>query len=429
MTRAWAAGYVLLAVGAGWALLDRSSLGVLLACAGACSVCGWRLVRSGASARLILGVALAARLCAFAAPPSLSDDGYRYLWDGYVQHAGVSPYAERPAAAPHLGPPEVLDRMNSDAFYSVYPPLTQAVFAAATVWSDDWRVAWYAWKLACLIAEGAGGLLLVRLVGASASALYLLHPLSWIEAVGQAHSEALLVPLLLGAAYALRAPALHAWAGVAVALGALVKLYPVVLLPLFARSRAAWGAAAAVALAVASPYLSVEALRNGLESVRLFGVYFEFGAAPFMLVKAALWEHAPSLGPHAGRILTATFLLLLPLVLMGYRRRPVRGAFAVVALYLALSATLHPWYVVPLLALAPLLRPVPLWLPAFGLLSLLTYSRYVWGEEAYLASVGLAWGGALAIALVTQTMRRLAPDAPARAQGRPAEGRHRETPS
>ncbi len=60
----------------------------------------WLSLR-GKESRLVLavGLALAAlfRLSILFAPPNLSDDIYRYVWDGRVQAAGINPYRYIPA--------------------------------------------------------------------------------------------------------------------------------------------------------------------------------------------------------------------------------------------------------------------------------------------------------------------------------------------
>ncbi|MDE2964903.1 MAG: hypothetical protein OXU26_13420, partial [Acidobacteriota bacterium] len=45
---------------------------------------------------LILLFALAFRLLLLPAPPALSDDVYRYLWEGYLQTEGINPYEHSP---------------------------------------------------------------------------------------------------------------------------------------------------------------------------------------------------------------------------------------------------------------------------------------------------------------------------------------------
>ena len=46
---------------------------------------------------IIFAIALAARLVCVFAPPFLSTDIYRYVWDGKVQAAGINPFRYLPA--------------------------------------------------------------------------------------------------------------------------------------------------------------------------------------------------------------------------------------------------------------------------------------------------------------------------------------------
>jgi len=49
---------------------------------------------------LILGAALVFRLTLWWSPATLSDDIFRYVWDGRVQLAGINPYFYAPSAPP-----------------------------------------------------------------------------------------------------------------------------------------------------------------------------------------------------------------------------------------------------------------------------------------------------------------------------------------
>ena len=55
--------------------------------------------RPASSLRLLLLLALAFRLTMWWSPPTLSEDIYRYVWDGRVQLAGINPYHYAPDAA------------------------------------------------------------------------------------------------------------------------------------------------------------------------------------------------------------------------------------------------------------------------------------------------------------------------------------------
>ena len=85
---------------------------------------------------LVLGVAVAMRLLTLTAPPILSSDVYRYVWDGRVQLAGINPYRYLPVAdeLAFLRDEAVYPHINrADYAHTLYPPAAQAIFALAAV--------------------------------------------------------------------------------------------------------------------------------------------------------------------------------------------------------------------------------------------------------------------------------------------------------
>jgi len=76
------------------------------------------------------------RLTLLLRPPDLSEDVWRYLWDGRVARAGISPWAyapDDPAVAKIA--PLVRKQVAHREIRTVYPPAAQAVFRLAAV--DD----------------------------------------------------------------------------------------------------------------------------------------------------------------------------------------------------------------------------------------------------------------------------------------------------
>src|ERR1044072_6125467 len=65
---------------------------------------------SGLTLLIVIAFAVVFRLSILFAPPYLSDDIYRYIWDGRVQAAGINPYRYIPAA------PE-LAQLRDDAIF------------------------------------------------------------------------------------------------------------------------------------------------------------------------------------------------------------------------------------------------------------------------------------------------------------------------
>ena len=94
-------------------------------------------VNSPAALYFFLGVAVVARLLLIGAFPQLSDDIYRFIWDGRLINQGVNPFAQLPAYYMQEGTqlpglsPELFAQLNSPEYFTIYPPVAQAIFALA----------------------------------------------------------------------------------------------------------------------------------------------------------------------------------------------------------------------------------------------------------------------------------------------------------
>ena len=95
----------------------------------------WRAPARRSTLLLLVLFAAAFRLSVLFAPPALSDDIYRYIWDGRVQAAGINPYRHIPAADAlgFLRDADVYPNINRrDYAPTIYPPLAQMIFFGAT---------------------------------------------------------------------------------------------------------------------------------------------------------------------------------------------------------------------------------------------------------------------------------------------------------
>ncbi len=69
------------------------------------------------------------RITLFTAEPSLSDDIYRYLWDGKVQSNGLNPYLYPPDAEElEFLRDEYHEGVNHKDIKTIYPPFAQVFF-------------------------------------------------------------------------------------------------------------------------------------------------------------------------------------------------------------------------------------------------------------------------------------------------------------
>jgi alpha-1,6-mannosyltransferase len=213
---------------------------------------------------LILAVAMLLRGILLFMQPLLSDDIYRYVWDGMVQARGINPYRYVPAdpALASMRDAAIYPHINrADYAVTIYPPTAQVFFLAATRFGENVTTM----KGALLVCEGITAvviMLLLRKLGQPATRLvaYAWHPLPMWQIANSGHVDALMTALMmLGIWLAVTARPVRGAA--VVMLGALTKPFAVLALPPLWPP---WNwkmplVCAAVAAICYAPYLSVGA--------------------------------------------------------------------------------------------------------------------------------------------------------------------------
>jgi hypothetical protein len=350
------------------------------------------------------------RLTLLLRAPDLSDDVYRYVWDGKVAAAGVSPYAFAPDDPPVAEMfPELRARVAHRDLRTVYPPVAQAGFRSAAAVPGDGVLAMKALVAAADLSVVA---LLFAIGGPGAgfgAALYAFHPLAVTESAGQGHIDSLGVALLLAALIFVsrRRP----WpAGAAFAASVLTKYVPLAAALPLAR-RGGWRLVAA-AVFVAGTIWGLAA-RGGARPTGALGAYatrWEFNSVLYPAASGAIdaarlparakaayirWkDRQEPQRPWMQRVFpyfyTAFFArvvlaLALALVLVGITLKVAEtdaAVFASLGAFLLFSPTLHPWYLLWVLPFAAkrrepaffylasviplsygLLDPIPGWTP------------------------------------------------------------------
>jgi alpha-1,6-mannosyltransferase len=328
--------------------------------------------RGGLSRRVLISVlALAAllRVAVLLAPPYLSDDINRYVWDGQVEAAGINPYRYVPAD-PHLAAlrdETIFPNINRrDYARTVYPPVAEYLFFVATRIGHSLT----AMKATMVAIELLGVLLLLWLLRdwrlpRERILIYLWHPLPLWEFAGSGHVDAALVTLVALALFARRREA--AWlTGSALAAAALVKFFPAVLFPALYR-RWDWKMPLAAAVTVIAAYLPFAAAGSALLGF-LPGYLKEEGlqsGAGFFL--SNLLRSVPLLEPLAPSLymaLAAAALLALAVhSLFTAESRYLGSALTLAVAAMVLLSPHYAWYfawIVPLLCFTP--RPSALYL-------------------------------------------------------------------
>jgi hypothetical protein len=328
---------------------------------------------------LVLVFAVGFRAAAFepGETPPLSTDVHRYAWDARVQASGINPYRYAPSdpALAHLRDDEIWPGINLKPWRTVYPPGAEASFLAARssfglgLRSSTWL---FLLAEACAVALL---LLVLRREGAPLErvALYAWHPLAVSEIAANGHVDALAVPALAGLLAAWQARR-FALAGVALALGALVKLGPALLFPALARRGGGQFllAGAAVGVAAYLPYLSV-----GAGVVGSIGRYVDrqdFGGSLWPLLS----DH---LSDTAARVVLALALASVVAVVAlrehAALEQVARSALLVLGTLLLVLSYIQPWHALWLLPFFTL-TVAPGWLWLTGTLPLLYLFDLEW---------------------------------------------------
>lgn len=330
------------------------------------------------SPAVILAVALVLRLLFLCSPPQLSDDIYRYLWDGSNLMQGVNPYAAAPSAL--MPPPElkaVHSLINHPDYVTIYPPTAQLLFAGGTALGGT-ITGLKAFLLLLDLGLCALIALLLKQLGKPVwlAVLYAWNPLPVLEIAGSGHVDGAGLTLLLGSFCLLmldrpsvsvtvsrRWPVLLS--GVLLALACLVKLFPLVLAPVLfllvpAGRRKHFAAALIGALALLL-LLFMPQLANAIASLDAYARNWEFAGFAFTALRSLTGS-----GAIARLLLSCCFLLVVAGITLRLAARVRRGltpagrgcqalqaCYAIAMALLLLTPTLQPWYALCLAAFLP----------------------------------------------------------------------------
>ncbi len=333
--------------------------------------------------------------------PPLSDDYFRFIWDGYCQAGGISPFQYKPEEFPEkLLEPKyniIYDELNSKIYYSVYPPLLQFIFKTGTLISPNHILGSIITMRIFLLLFEIGSIFLIYKITQHFSLpqwhtlIYALNPLVIVEITGNLHFEGMMIFFLMACIYFLskikekKFEKSHTLSAVSLGLSAGAKLLPLMFLPVFIRkigfkNSIIYGAITICVFSVSFFSLwDLNLFSNFRESIRLYYQSFEFNGGIYYVLrtigyKARGYNEIAYIGPGMA-ILSTLFIFFISLKKQNdsLNRIPILFLFAL-TFYQLFSTTVHPWYIAPIIALASLthFRFAILW---SGLI-LLTYINY-----------------------------------------------------
>ena len=347
---------------------------------------------------ILLWISMIFRLIFIVAIPCLSDDYFRFLWDGKLFVNGINPYLFIPSeiintdVAETAGlTQELYNGLNSPNYYTVYPPINQLIFSIGGFFSKFGLLAGIiAIRVPILIAE----FFLIKYIRRLLESLelphhhvlwYALNPLVIVELSGNLHFEGMMLLCIVVGIYWLIA---NKWAGAAIwwAMAISIKLIPVLFLPVLLKRlgivKSVWFyAITALALAFTFlPFLDQKLIEYLFSSIDLYFRNFEFNASIYYVIR---WLGFKQVGyniiQQVGPILPIiTFILVI--IIYFYKNNTwqdvLKKMFFAYTIYLLLATTVHPWYIINLVLLSVFVRNCR-YAIVWSMLAVLSYAAYI----------------------------------------------------
>lgn len=338
--------------------------------------------------------------------PGLSQDFYRFIWDGRMLTNGFNPYLYLPDEVIKnklINIPEALLLYNgmgslSSGHYTNYPPVNQLCFALAALGSGKsifgsvfiLRVLIILFDLG--IYKYGRKLLHALKISENNIFLYFLNPLVIIELTGNLHFEGAMIFFFILALYHLQIGK-YLWAAVLITLSISMKLIPLMLLPLFIKYLGIKKAIifftiiGVMTLALFLPFFSVSFFNNYMATISLWFVNFEFNASIYYIIRSIGYNLAGYNIIHiTGKIIP--LILIVFILFISFKKQDnslknlITNMLIVLSTYFFLSTTIHPWYIISLVILSVFTNLIfPLVWSFMIILSYFAYSNPVFREN------------------------------------------------
>jgi len=341
--------------------------------------CSWGLtyvLLKSNSTKSILWLGLLFRLVFIIALPWLSQDFYRFIWDGLLLQNDLNPYA--------FSPNELIEGDTlfnstlkttlyegmgalSAQHYSNYPPLNQLGFlSTVNIFPQSLLGTVVVMRLLLILAEVGLFFIIKKILQhlnlpSSRLGWYFLNPLIILELTGNLHWEGVMLFFFaLGWWFLLKQQ--NGWATIAFAFSIATKLIPLLLLPLFVRfqswKKTIWMAllGSMCLLLLFVPFFKDIGMENYFATIQLWFKNFEFNGSIYYLIRWIGYQiKGYNIIRQWGEI---SPVIITGLVFIFAFFKPKKKAqevftamlFLMTAYYL-IASIVHPWYVISLVFL------------------------------------------------------------------------------
>ena len=303
---------------------------------------------NGAHWFIIISFAVAARSFFINFP--VSDDVFRYIWEGRMQNLGFDPYVLNPNSAElESFRNELWAGINHKEWTAIYGPVSLSLFQVVSFFSPTplaFKIIFITLDLLTLFTL----MLILKKKGLHPGSLvlYAFNPLIIMAFAGEAHLDSLQMLLVIASYYFCIS---KKWAVSALLIGLAVssKFTAVIFLPFLIRKEN-WRYLLIVLLSALLPVFLFEATVQ-----QMFSSLFKFGAA-LRFNDSLHFIFYKLFGQGTAAYISAGLLISLTVAIWLTQDSPLRGAFFCCFAFLLLSPTVHYWYLcmlVPFLVLVP----------------------------------------------------------------------------
>ncbi|GAB4160127.1 MAG: DUF2029 domain-containing protein [Winogradskyella sp.] len=370
--------------------LERTEGSKLILLYGCLFFLGFQIIKtSGFYFRVLVLASILFRVLFLFAIPNLSQDFYRFIWDGQLLLEGFNPYLYKPydlingAGIKIPMAQELYNGMGplNASHFTNYPPLNQLCFALGNLFpGKDVSSSVIGMRL-IIIAADLGTLYLGKKLlealklPSNRIFWYILNPLIIIELTGNLHFEGVMIFFLVWSLYLLH-KGHWKWAAVTFACSVSIKLIPLMFLPLFfwwfvknkrnPKSKEILASAGISKLFVFYamvgittlmfflPFFSMEFISNYSKTVALWFTDFEFNASIYYVLRAIGYAIT---GYNEIGIIGKVLPIISVLIILGFSflrknnsiPKLSASTLLVFTIYLFLSTTVHPWYIATLI--------------------------------------------------------------------------------
>ncbi len=370
------------------------------------------------SSQKLFYIGLLFRLVFLFSIPFLSQDFYRFIWDGRLFAIQISPYQYKPddiinSLSNFPQAKELYNAMGalSSSHFSNYPPVNQIIFFLAAKLSGKSIVGSLLFFRLIIILADIGifyfGQKILNHFKQNEHTIfwYFLNPLVIIELTGNLHFEGVMLFFLVGGFYFLMINK-WLWASLFIAISISIKLLPLLLLPLFfqkiglKRSFVFYPIIIVINTVLFIPFFSYNLAENYIQTINLWFVNFEFNASIYYIIREiGFYTHGYNTIGTVGKIVP--FIVIIFVLFFAFFRKNksidqlIISCLFVLSFYFFTATTVHPWYIINLIFLTVFTKyKFPLVWSFLIILSYYAYSVTPFQENKYILWIeyGIVFG-------------------------------------